>query len=123
MAFLRFLVLAAALVSAPLARADTFLIMVEEAGCLWCARFNSEIAETYPKTTEGRSAPLRRHDIHDGAPSGVVLGARLRFTPTFVLVSDGVEIGRIEGYPGEDFFWGLLGRMLSDAGIVPAPAT
>ena len=30
---------------------------------------------------------------------------------------DGNEVSRIEGYPGEDFFWGLLGRMLSDAKI------
>jgi hypothetical protein len=31
-----------------------------------------------------------------------------------VLVKDGVEVARLEGYPGEDFFWGLLGRMLSE---------
>jgi len=37
------------------------------------------------------------------------------FTPTFVLMGDGVEVGRMEGYAGEDFFWGLLGRMLSQA--------
>jgi hypothetical protein len=29
-----------------------------------------------------------------------------------VLVENGAEIGRIEGYPGEDFFWGLLKQML-----------
>ncbi len=34
------------------------------------------------------------------------------FTPTFVLVENGVELARIEGYPGEDFFWGLLGMIL-----------
>jgi hypothetical protein len=27
-------------------------------------------------------------------------------------VEDGREIGRIRGYPGEDFFWGLLGEMI-----------
>jgi len=37
------------------------------------------------------------------------------FTPTFVLMQDGVEIGRIEGYPGEDFFWGLLNQMIETA--------
>jgi hypothetical protein len=36
------------------------------------------------------------------------------FTPTFVLVEDGQELARIEGYPGEDFFWGLLARMLEE---------
>ena len=42
----------------------------------------------------------------------MVLVSPIRFTPTFVLVDDGREIGRIEGYPGEDFFWGLLERLL-----------
>jgi len=28
-------------------------------------------------------------------------------------------LGRIEGYPGEDFFWGLLARLLEKA----SPAT
>ncbi|MEM9523423.1 MAG: hypothetical protein AAF982_05430, partial [Pseudomonadota bacterium] len=36
------------------------------------------------------------------------------YTPTFVLMKDGREYGRIEGYPGEDFFWGLLGRMIKE---------
>jgi hypothetical protein len=31
------------------------------------------------------------------------------------LLQNGVETGRIEGYPGEDFFWPLLGDMLKTA--------
>lgn len=34
------------------------------------------------------------------------------FTPTFILVEDGNERARLEGYPGEDFFWPLLSRLL-----------
>ena len=34
------------------------------------------------------------------------------YTPTFLLMSDSREIGRIEGYPGEDFFWALLNQIL-----------
>ena len=37
---------------------------------------------------------------------------KVLYTPTFILVEGGQEIGRIEGYPGEDFFWGLLKMML-----------
>ena len=36
-----------------------------------------------------------------------------RFTPVFVLIDNGREIGRIRGYPGEDHFWGLLGTLLA----------
>ena len=29
-----------------------------------------------------------------------------------MLLDDGREVGRIEGYPGEDFFWFLLGELI-----------
>jgi hypothetical protein len=35
------------------------LIMFEQAGCAWCETFDREIAPIYPKTAEGRRAPLR----------------------------------------------------------------
>lgn len=99
------------------AAADSILVMVEEAGCIWCARWNEEISGIYPKTEEGAAAPLKRMDIHDTRPDGIVFARSLTFTPTFVLVVDGHEVSRIEGYPGEDFFWGLLGKMLSQANV------
>lgn len=99
------------------AAADTALIMVEEKGCIWCARWNSEIAHIYPKTDEGKAAPLRRLDIHATQPDDLTFSRSLYFTPTFVLMIDGQEMSRIEGYPGEDFFWGLLAKMLSDARV------
>ena len=90
------------------------LIMIEEAGCMWCARWNREIATIYPKTPEGQHAPLRRVDKRMPLPEDLKLARAPFFTPTFILVRDGVELGRIEGYPGVDFFWGLLGKMLID---------
>ena len=99
------------------AMADAMLVMVEEKGCIWCARWNEEISEIYPKTAEGAAAPLKRIDIHAKRPDDIVFARSLTFTPTFVLVVDGLEVSRIEGYPGEDFFWGLLDRMLDEANV------
>ena len=90
------------------------LIMVEEVGCIWCAKWNREVSEIYPKTPEGQAAPLRRIDLHGERPSDITFARSLNFTPTFVLIVDGHELSRIEGYPGEDFFWGLLGMMLKE---------
>ena len=101
---------------APVAWADTVLLMAEETGCPWCARWDAEIGHIYPKTVEGRTAPLRRYDLHGPAPD-VRFDRRVHFSPTFILVQDGVEVGRIEGYPGEDFFWGLLGMIFERAEI------
>jgi thioredoxin-related protein len=103
-------IVAAALVVSPVAAAD--LIMFEEPGCMWCARWDRDVGDAYHMTAEGRRAPLLRRYIGDGAPEGVTLASSARFTPTFVLVEGGREVGRIEGYPGEDFFWPMLGVLL-----------
>lgn len=103
------------------ASAETRLLMAEEAGCMWCERWNREIAHIYPKTDEGQTAPLLRFDIRDGAPEDVTLESRVVFTPTFILVEDGDEVGRIEGYSGEHFFWGLLSMMFERAGVDVEP--
>jgi thioredoxin-related protein len=103
------------------AQAETRLLMAEEHGCYWCERWDDEIAQIYPKTREGRTAPLERYDLHGEAPQDVTFTSGVVFTPTFILVEDGQEVGRIEGYPGEDFFWGLLTILFENADIPLAP--
>jgi hypothetical protein len=96
------------------------LVMFERAGCVWCARFDAEIAPIYAKTEEGRAAPLRRIDRNAALPSdlaGIDPGA---FTPTFVVLEEGHEVGRIRGYPGDAFFFGLLDRILESRSRPPA---
>lgn len=91
------------------------LVMFERAGCVWCARFDTEIAPLYGRTEEGHAAPLRRVDVGHPLPADLARIDPGPFTPTFVVVHDGREIGRIRGYPGEDFFFGLLARILLEA--------
>ena len=93
--------------------AETRLMMFEQAGCSYCAAWNAEVAPEYPKTDEGKAAPLWRQDLRADLPEGVMLISPPVFTPTFVLLQDGQEVGRIEGYPGEDFFWPLLAQMIA----------
>lgn len=88
------------------------LVMFEQAGCEWCEVWNEQVSEIYPKTSEGQRAPLRRVDLHAERPADLRDIKAVRFTPTFVLVEDGREVGRIQGYPGEDFFWGLLSELI-----------
>ena len=66
----------------------------------------------YAKTSEAQVAPLRRVDIHDQLPADLRGLEAVVYTPTFVLLQDGHELGRILGYGGEDHFWGLLGFLL-----------
>ncbi len=89
------------------------LVMVQEDGCFWCLRWDSEISAIYPKTDEGKFAPLHRVDI-DGIPADISVLRPVVFTPTFLVVENGHELARIEGYPGEDWFWPLLAKILNE---------
>jgi thioredoxin-related protein len=97
-------------------RADAFeLIMFRRIGCPWCAAWDREIGPIYAKTDLGRRIAVRLIDLDQRASMKFKLASPVRFTPTFVLLDEDREIGRIEGYPGEDFFWGQLER------LVPSP--
>lgn len=87
--------------------------MFEEAGCSWCERWNNEIGVAYAKTDEGRRAPLRRVDLESPRPDDLASVRAVTFSPTFVVMDEGRELGRIIGYPGQDFFWPMLQEILS----------
>ena len=85
------------------------LVMFTEEGCQWCERFRREVLPIYPKTEEGGIAPLRIVDVHAPRPADLRRVGKIVYTPTFVLIdSKGRIVGRIEGYPGYDFFWARL---------------
>lgn len=87
------------------------LVMFEEELCEWCEQWDLDIGVVYDRTIEGKKAPLRRSDIdfqHDF--KGLV--RPISYTPTFVLLDKGQEVGRIIGYPGEHFFWPMLKNLL-----------
>ncbi len=88
------------------------LLMFESAACEWCERWHEEIGPAYGKTRFGRIAPLRRIDIDRATPEAYRSVRGIVYTPTFVLWRRGREVGRLVGYPGEDFFWPLLERLL-----------
>jgi thioredoxin-related protein len=76
------------------------LVMFRRVGCPYCLAWDRIIGPVYPKTELGRRVPK------------LDLQRAVRYTPTFVLVEGGRELGRIEGYPGEDFFGGLLEKLV-----------
>ncbi len=96
------------------------LVLFERAGCPWCERWNAEVGAAYDKTAESRKAPLRRVDIARGAPADLAQIKPVVYTPTFVLVDKGVEIGRIEGYTDNAFFYAYLDGLIAR---LEAPAT
>ncbi len=97
------------------------LVMFEADDCEWCELWHEEVGVVYHKTPEGKSAPLRRVDLHVSRPADLAAIKGLRYTPTFVLLDRGGEVGRILGYAGEDHFWGLLGGLLDEIADISSP--
>ena len=93
------------------------LLMIESASCEWCEVWHEEVGVIYEKTPEGEHAPLKRVDIADFSSMVDANIQMPNFTPTFVILSNGKEIARIIGYPGEDFFWHLLHDALKKTGF------
>ena len=108
----------AASAEARLAELGTVLLMVEERGCPYCARFDRETAAGYAASPEGRVAPLVRRPLSDPE---VRLFKNVVYTPTFLLLRDGRELGRIVGYPGADLFWMNMATLMRQAGLAPGP--
>src|SRR6185295_3864775 len=94
------------------------LVMFRRDGCSWCAKWDHEIGPIYPRTEFNLRAPVRQVNLDRDRDLSIV-HAPIRYTPTFVLVEDGKEVGRIEGYPGDEFFWVRLDHLLKQS---PRPA-
>src|SRR5262245_14068451 len=104
------------------------LVMFRRDGCPWCATWDRDIGPIYGKTDIGRRVPLRMVDLPRERTACIRTRGPVLYTPTFVLVANGEEVGRIEGYPGDAFFWGLLERLVANlpagsrrAGLERAP--
>lgn len=95
-------------------RVGLYLLMVDDPGCPHCRRWDREIGVGYHKSPEGRLAPLVRRRMGDPELNAF---RGLAYTPTFILVNGGREVGRIVGYPGADFFYQELDELLRKAGV------
>ena len=107
----------------PLKARAAELLMFESRGCVYCLRWDRAVGAIYDKTEEAKTLPLRRIDIDTQTADDVKLKSPVRYTPTFVVVDNGREVGRIEGFNSDDQFWGLLDQLAAKivAKIAPEP--
>ncbi|WP_139134945.1 thioredoxin domain-containing protein [Magnetovibrio blakemorei] len=95
------------------------LIYFGSSACLVCERWDEEVGEIYPKTEESQILPLRHEDVHDERAADLAFIKGVVYTPTFVAVEDGKEMGRIVGYMGDFFFWEQVGSLIKKLKAVP----
>ena len=109
-AMLSFLLLATAPAQAGERRVE--LVMFELGTCIYCAVWNDAVGKTYADSVPGKHAPLRRVFLTDPRPDDLKHIAGVRMTPTFILLDNGHEVGRIQGYANENLFWTQLRALL-----------
>jgi hypothetical protein len=97
-----------------IATAPAVLVMIGDPGCPYCARWEREVAPGYVASEDGKLAPLVRRDRHD---RDIAFIERVVFSPTFVMLVHGREVGRIVGYGGADLFWMQLAALMEDVRI------
>ncbi|MAB03957.1 MAG: hypothetical protein CL688_05120 [Candidatus Puniceispirillum sp.] len=81
------------------------LVMITSSHCPWCEAFEDDVGKGYDLTEEALIYPLRRHDFYKAMPDDLAHLTPATMTPTFIVVRDGAEVGRIIGYPGAELFW------------------
>jgi len=100
------LVAPASLAAAPAHAAE--LVMFDTDGCYHCLEWKRQVGRYYHKTIEGSAAPLTVLDIRGPRPAHLHNLRTPVAAPTFVLVENGRELGRIVGYDGEQRFWQMV---------------
>jgi len=89
------------------------LLIVTRPNCPYRKVWEIQVGSVYAKTAEGKTAPLRRMAIEDIPGTAYVFDEPVLYTPTFVLLDEEMEVGRIVGYSDEAAFWGLLQELLT----------
>ena len=90
------------------------LLVVSDRSCGPCILFEREVGTTYARTEEARRAPLRLLPHGKPAPAPYGFIGQAKVAPTFVLVDEGREIGRFEGYSDDELFWMRLTVLLRE---------
>lgn len=97
-----------------LRRMRAALVMVSDPGCSFCMRWQPEVKIPYNRSAEGAFAPLIERLRND---PGVRRFKGIVYSPTFLVLSNGEEVGRIVGYQGPDLFWMELEPLMAKAGF------
>lgn len=91
------------------------LLVFEVEGCTYCDVMRRDVLPRYRSAPVGAEAPMRFVDINKVDTDTLALRGALRVVPTVVLMKDGKEVERIDGYTGPETFFQLVARMLDKA--------
>lgn len=84
------------------------LVFITSEYCPFCKAWERDVGFIYDNTPYADKAPLRRVDFRDVASVLPLNSVDVSGTPTFLILENNNELGRIEGYQSSElFFWAL----------------
>ncbi len=92
------------------------LVVLEAPGCIYCGLFRRDVLPSYEASERAKNMPIRFVDINDAAADALGLDSPVDVVPTFVVMKNNHEVGRIPGYTGPEFFFHTINHLLSGAG-------
>ena len=102
-------------VEAPLPTSNLELIVMEAEGCTYCDLFRRDVLPSYQASERAKDMPIRFLDINDATAEELGLDSPVDIVPTFVVLKDHKEVGRIPGYVGPEFFFHSINHLISSA--------
>ena len=97
-----------------IAAADSRLIMVTSDHCSYCQAWELDVGAVYDKSPYARTLPLTRVDIGSKKLEDVTFQKPVVGTPTFLIIHNGQEIDRQNGYIGAEMFWWWLSEYAAE---------
>jgi thioredoxin-related protein len=91
------------------------LVVIEADGCIFCQIFRSDVLPSYEASEQGKQMPAHFVDINDMEATHIEFKGAVDIVPTFIVVKDHHEVGRIPGYVGPENFFHSINYLLASA--------
>jgi thioredoxin-like negative regulator of GroEL len=88
------------------------IVVFEAENCTYCSAFRSQIPPNYRQSPRAGELPIRFVDVNATGVDRMKLIAPIQMVPTVVMMKNGQEVDRIQGYTGPDLFHQLVTKML-----------
>ena len=82
--------------------------MITDKSCPYCQAWERDVGKLYSMTKIANQFPLIRVTAGETELEFLTNLEEVRGTPTFIFLTDDLEIGRIEGYSDAEMFWWLV---------------
>jgi thioredoxin-related protein len=91
------------------------LVVIEADGCIFCEVFRSDVLPSYEASEQGKQMPVQFVDINDMDATHFEFKGAVDIVPTFIVVKNRREVGRISGYVGPENFFHSINYLLASA--------